>query len=55
MSEISIELGVQDSLYTLPSFNPGVVITIRGDHALSLEVLAYLEEFTSPAGTIEVK
>ena len=55
MSEIKIDLGVQDSTYTVPMFDPGVTITIRGNHALSLEVLEYLEEFTSPAGPIKVK
>lgn len=55
MSETEIQLGVQDRMYTVPKFDPGVVITIRGDHALSMEVLQYLKEFTSPAGPIEVK
>lgn len=55
MSEIKIDIGVQDPAYTVQHFDPGVVITIRGSHALSMEVLQYLEEFSSAAGPIEVK
>lgn len=55
MTKLSIELGVQDRSYTVSKFDPGVCIEIRGDHALALEVLQYIEEFTSPAGEIEVK
>ena len=55
MTNIEIELGVQDISSTQPSFDPGVYIEIRGEYALALEVLKYLEEFTSPAGQIEVK
>lgn len=54
MTTIEIKLGVSDH----PSFNsfgPEVAITIDGDHALAVEVLQYLEKFTSPAGEIEIK
>lgn len=57
MTTIEIELGVPDRSYHIPKikFDPGVHIEIRGDHALAMELLAYLEKFESSAGQIEVK
>jgi len=54
MTTIEMELGVLNA-FTTHVFDPGVDITIDGDHALALEVLKYLEKFVSPAGQIEVK
>ena len=58
MTNIEIELGVPDQPdHSQPffSFDPGVEITINGDHALAVEVMEHLEKFASPAGQIEVK
>ena len=54
MTVIKIKLGVPNIPPSFP-FDPCVDITIDGDHALALEVLEYLEDFTSPAGQIEVR
>lgn len=54
MTTIKIKLGVPSIPHSFP-LDPEVSITIDGDHALALEVLEYLEEFTSPACQIEVK
>ena len=51
---IKIKLGVPSIPPSFP-FDPEVDMTIDGDHALALEVMEYLEEFTSPAGQIEVR
>ena len=55
MTTIKTELGVQDTMYMIQHFDPSVYIEIRGDHALALEVLEYLEKFESLAGQIEVR
>ena len=52
MSEIGIEIGVPDRVHTVPKLDPKVVVTIRGDHSLVMEVLQHLEEFASPSGDI---
>ena len=54
MTTIEIKLGVPNIVHTMP-LDPRVCITIDGDHALALEILECIEEFTSPAGQIEVK
>ena len=53
MTTIKIELGVLEHI--THHYDPGVKITIDGDHALALELVEYLEKFGSPAGQIEVK
>ena len=54
MTTIKIKLGVPNIPPSFP-FDPCVDITIDGDHALAVEILEHLEDFTSPAGKIEVK
>jgi len=53
MSKIEIRIGDQDSITKL--FDPGVQVTIYGDHVLAREVLEYLEKFESPTTIVDVR
>lgn len=55
MTSIEIEVGVRDTMYVVPKFDPSVLIEMRGDNVLVMEIVQYLKGFTSSAGEIEMK